>query len=197
MPTRDSSPSGYKFSTPSPHFPDLQTGTGSGSTSQWEHQYSLAIAFSFLCRSRFYKYWCLRRWRQKQWFVALNVGFVLVLLVGMPTDAESLAKWRQSLFVPLAAFSVVVNMLWLVTILESLLAQILASMRQGFSLTLMPTVRDDIITLEFEERLNPLLSTAPEYWRQTLMLNFAFCQIFFAAVNFMLIHDDGAVVASS
>lgn len=158
---------------------------------------SVAIALSFFCRCRFYKYWCLRRWRQKQWSVALNVGFVLVLLVGMPTDAESLAKWRQSLFVPLAAFSVVVNMLWTVTILESLFTTLLSSLQQGFSLTLMPTVRDDIITAEFKDRLNPLLSTAPQYWRQPLMLNFSFCQIFFAALNFMLIHDDNTTFAPS
>jgi hypothetical protein len=153
---------------------------------------STAIALSALCNRRLYKYWSLQNWEQKQLFVALNVGFVLMLLVGMPTDADSIAKWRHAVFVPLGAFSVVVNMLWLVTLLEDVLAYLPGALQQGRWTGVAPREREGPIPDELEDRINPLLSTAPEFWRRTLMLNFACCQIFFAALNFIVIGNPSA-----
>jgi hypothetical protein len=118
------------------------------------------------------------------------VGFVLVLVVGMPTDAETIAKWRYSVFIPLGAFSVVVNMLWLVTILEDLLLYLPQALKRG-SWGDVPTRRpwaggrEDLpqAPRSLRHRINPLLGTVPEYWRRTLMFNFACCQLFFAILN--------------
>lgn len=149
---------------------------------------AIAIIISAACSRRFYMYWSLRNWEQKQIFVALNVGFVLVLVVGMPTDAESLAKWRN-LFVYLGAFSVVVNMLWIVTLLDDALYYLPVALRNGSWKNLERKDRASAIPGPLQARINPLLSTAPEFWRRTLMLNFACCQVFFAALNFILIED--------
>lgn len=149
----------------------------------------IATLISATCPLRLYKYWSLQNWEQKQLFVALNVGFVLVLLVGMPTDGESLAKWRHAVFVPLGAFSVVVNMLWLVTLLEDILDYSPEALRQGSWASVPAKERKGPIPDELKTRINPLLSTAPEYWRRTLMITFACCQIFYAALNFLLIEN--------
>lgn len=149
---------------------------------------AIAILLSALCKRRFYMYWSLRNWEQKQVFVALNVGFVLVLVVGMPTNTESLAKWRN-LFVYLGAFSVVVNMLWIVTLFDDVLYYLPEALRHRSWSGLPPRERPRAIPDRLETRINPLLSTAPEYWRKTLMFNFACCQIFYAALNFILIEN--------
>jgi hypothetical protein len=147
----------------------------------------LAIFFSAMCKARFFRYWSLRNWEHDQTSVALTVGFVLALLVGMPTDPESIAKWRQGLFVPLGAFSVVVNMLFLVTVLEDVLYYLPMALREGTWKGILPRERTGPVPDELKGRINPLLSTAPEFWRRTLMINFACCQIFFAVLNFAVI----------
>jgi hypothetical protein len=147
-----------------------------------------AILLSTICKRRFYMYWSLRNWEHKQIFVALNVGFVLILVVGMPTNAESIAKWRN-LFVYLGAFSVVVNMLWIVTLLEDVLYYALEALREGSLKNVPARERRGPLPDGLETRINPLLSTAPEHWRRTLMLNFACCQVFYAALNFILIES--------
>jgi len=150
---------------------------------------AVAISLSAVCKDRFYEYWSLSNWDQKQYFVTLNVGFVLFLVAGMPTDADSIAKWRHALFVPLGALSIVVNMLCLVVLLEDLLAYLPEALRQGCLTGIPARARKGAVPDELMERINPLLSTAPEFWRRTLMLNFACCQIIFAALNFVLVED--------
>jgi len=154
----------------------------------------IGLVISTFCKWRFYLHWSLRNWRHYQYFVALNVGFVLVLVVGMPTDAETIAKWRHALFVPLGAFSIVVNMLWLVTLFEDLLYYVPEALRRGSwravpprrpwagSRALLPPAPERL-----QHRINPLLGTVPEYWRRTLMFNFACCQLFFAILNCIFI----------
>lgn len=157
---------------------------------------TVAVIISATCKWRFYLYWSIANWKPKQHFVALNVGFVLILLVGMPTDAESIAQWRHALFVPLGAFSIVVNILWLVTLFEDLIVYLPQALRFG-SWRAVPTRRPWIGVEEdlpvapdnLQDRINPLLSTAPEYWRRTLMFNFACCQVFFAVLNFIVINN--------
>ena len=117
-------------------------------------------------------------------FTALVVGFVLVLPAGMPTDEEALAKWGRFLFFPLGAFSVVVNMLFLVTILDDLFTYLPEALRQGSRAAVPPRVRSNTLPEELKTSINPMLSTTPEYWRRTLMINFACCQIIFAAIHF-------------
>jgi hypothetical protein len=86
----------------------------------------------------------------------------------------------------------VVNMLWLVTLLEDVLAYLPGALQQGRWTGVAPREREGPIPDGLEDRINPLLSTAPEFWRRTLMLNFACCQIFFAALNFIVIGNSSA-----
>jgi hypothetical protein len=159
----------------------------------------IAVIISVTCKWRFYLYWSLQNWQPKQHFVALNVGFVLILLVGMPTDAESIAQWRRASFVPLGAFSIVVNMLWLVTLFEDLIIYVPKAFRCGSwraveSRRYWKGVIADLPVAppNLQNRINPLLSTAPEYWRRTLMFNFALCQVFFAVLNFVFVQNSSA-----
>jgi hypothetical protein len=159
----------------------------------------IAVIISATCKWRFYLYWSLQNWQPKQHFVALNVGFVLILLVGMPTDAESIAQWRRALFRPLGAFSIVVNMLWLVTLFEDLIVYVPEAFRRGSWRAVVSrrywrgVIADlPLAPPNLQNRINPLLSTAPEYWRRTLMLNFAFCQVFFAVLNFVFVANSSA-----
>lgn len=143
-----------------------------------------AITLSTICKHRFYRHWSLRNWEHSQMFTALVVGFVLVLPAGMPTDEEALAKWGRFLFFPLGAFSVVVNMLFLVTILDDLFTYLPEALRQESWAAVPPRVRSNTLPEELKSSINPMLSTTPEYWRRTLMINFACCQIIFAAIHF-------------
>jgi hypothetical protein len=144
----------------------------------------VAVSLSTICKTRFYRHWSLRNWEHSEMFIALVVGFVLVLPSGMPTDEVTLAKWGGFLFFPLGAFSVVVNMLFLVTLLDDLLYYLPELLRRG-SWTAVPSrERPNIIPEELRTRINPMLSTTPEWWRRTLMFNFACCQIIFAVIHF-------------
>jgi hypothetical protein len=144
----------------------------------------LGISLSTVCKSRFYKHWSLRNWEHSQILTALIVGFVVVLPAGMPTDEEALAKWGRFLFFPLGAFSVVVNMLFLVTLLDDFLYYLPEMLRLGSWKAVPRRVLPRAIPYELEKRINPMLSTTPEYWRRVLMFNFACCQIFFAVIHF-------------
>ncbi|KAM0722587.1 hypothetical protein Q7P37_002028 [Cladosporium fusiforme] len=153
---------------------------------------ALAIVLSASCPQRMYQYWSLQNWRRRHCVKALTVGFVLGVVLGLPDDTAAIARWRHIVFVPLGAFSVVVTMLWLVATLLDTKAFLVDLFRPGLEAVLLqlnPEVRTQI-PQAFGDRLNPLLSTAPTYWRRTVIINFFCCQVFYAALNFALLHDD-------
>lgn len=144
----------------------------------------VGISLSMICKSRFYRHWSLRNWEHSEIFIALVVGFVVILPAGMPTDEEALAKWGRFLFYPLGAFSVVVNMLFLVTLLDDLLYYLPEVLRGSWTAVQRRNL-PRAIPEELQNRINPMLSTCPEYWRRILMVNFGCCQIFFAVIHYL------------
>ena len=150
-----------------------------------------ATVISCASSQRLFQHWSLANWKPTQWRECGKALFVLCLATGASNDRNTFNRWQNNILLPLGALGVVVLELWLITLLTDFLDFIQRFCKAGPD-QIQPKEEPSIDVPEsLEDRWNPLLSTAPTYWRGLLLVAFAFCQLTFTALYYAFLYDAG------
>lgn len=151
-----------------------------------------AAAATTLLGTRYYFGWHrpLLTWAQKDWKLSAITLFAISTLTGIPDSPDAIARWRLTLFVPLAVISGVAIIFWTVTLCADALRRLSKALGAPSTLPINDLANDSDIPSSLQNRLNPLLSRATPHWRRIVLVTFDISMIVVAVLHYGLLYDD-------
>lgn len=141
---------------------------------------AVATAVSWFGHNYLYEMWSLRHWGSRETRIGLISGFMLLI------------SFNFKVLPPLGAFSFIVIELWVLALCSCFVDWVRHG-RVRSSTEKIDVYKENLLKL----RWNPLLRTAPAFWRQTLSNTFVLGNLTFAGLYYVFVYNEGQATTPS